>query len=97
MRGMDGMHIVEDDLRGAQIAALLQAHLDAMHAISPPHSVHALDLPALRAPDIRFWTLWDGDRLAGCGALSGPTPVRVRSSRCAPTRPICGAASPRGY
>lgn len=58
-----------DDLRHPAVIALLQEHLDWMHRISPPESVHALDLAALRRPDITFWTLWDGDALAGCGAL----------------------------
>ncbi len=58
-----------DDLRGPEIAALLQEHLDAMHRHSPPENVFALDLEALRAPEITFWTIWDGDTLAGCGAL----------------------------
>lgn len=61
--------IVEDDLRGSEIAAFLQAHLDAMYEVSPPGSVHALNLAALRAPEISFWTAWDGLNLAGCGAL----------------------------
>lgn len=63
------MHIRVDDLRGAPIAALLQEHLDTMHALSPPESVHALNLDALRQPGITFWTAWDGDELLGCGAL----------------------------
>lgn len=64
------MHIAIDDLRGDDIVALLQAHLDDMHRHSPPESVHALDLDALRRPEITFWTLRD-DRggLMGCGAL----------------------------
>lgn len=64
------MHIREDDLRGADVVALLQAHLDDMHRHSPPESVHALDLDALRRPEITFWTMRD-DRgvLMGCGAL----------------------------
>lgn len=36
---------------------------------SPPESVHALDAEALRAPDITFWTGWQGEELLGCGAL----------------------------
>ncbi len=64
-----GLRIVEDDLQGPEIARLLREHLDHMYAISPPGSVHALDLDALRAPGIRFWTAWDGASLAGCGAL----------------------------
>ncbi|MBA4759946.1 GNAT family N-acetyltransferase [Sphingosinicella sp.] len=63
------MEIRHDDLRGPEIAALLQAHLDDMHRHSPPESVHALDLDALRAPDITFWTVWDEGVLLGCGAL----------------------------
>ena len=63
------MEIRIDDLQGAQIQALLQVHLDAMYEHSPPESVHALDLEALRHPSITFWTAWDGDSLMGCGAL----------------------------
>jgi putative acetyltransferase len=62
--------IREDDLRGPEIAvALLRAHLASARKHSPPESVHALDLEALRAPEITFWTLWDGSDLLGCGAL----------------------------
>ncbi|MGL5359513.1 MAG: GNAT family N-acetyltransferase [Shewanella sp.] len=63
------MNILLDDLQGPEIAALLEEHLEDMRACSPPQSVHALDLDGLRQPNIRFWTLWDGDNLAGCGAL----------------------------
>ena len=40
------MQILLDDLRGPEIAALLQEHLRDMHATSPRESVHALDLDA---------------------------------------------------
>jgi putative acetyltransferase len=63
------MKIRIDDLRGAPIAALLKLHLEAMHQHSPPESVHALDLDALRRPGITFWTAWEGSELMGCGAL----------------------------
>lgn len=63
------MQIRIDDLRGPEIATLLQEHLADMHATSPRESVHALDLDGLRRPEITFWTIWDGTRLAGCGAL----------------------------
>jgi putative acetyltransferase len=64
------MQIHIDDLRGTDVAVLLQAHLDEMHLHSPPESVHALDLDALRRPEITFWAVRDerGD-LMGCGAL----------------------------
>jgi putative acetyltransferase len=64
------MRILEDDLTGAAIAALLEEHLADMHSITPAESVHAMDLEALRAdPNVTFWSLWEGDDLLGCGAL----------------------------
>lgn len=63
------MQIREDDLTGDKIARLLREHLDDMHDITPIESVHALDLEGLRAPEITFWSAWDGDDLLGCGAL----------------------------
>jgi putative acetyltransferase len=79
------MEIRIDDLQGAAIAALLQVHLDAMHQHSPPESVHALDLDALRHPSITFWTAWDGDALMGCGALKthSATHAELKSMRTA--------------
>ncbi|MGO4503333.1 MULTISPECIES: GNAT family N-acetyltransferase [unclassified Dyella] len=58
-----------DDLRGPEIGALLQEHLDDMAKWSPPESIHALDLDRLRAPQITFWTVWEGAELVGCGAI----------------------------
>ena len=66
---MSGFKIRLDDLRGPEIAALLEEHLREMRATSPPESKHALDLEGLRKPDISFWTLWDDGVLAGCAAL----------------------------
>jgi len=58
-----------DDLSGYQILELLQEHLDDMQATSPPESKHALDLEDLKDPSVKFWTIWDGNSLAGCGAF----------------------------
>ena len=63
------MHIKVDDLSGTAIQELLREHLRSMHEHSPPESVHALDIAALRKPEITFWTAWEGDELLGCGAL----------------------------
>lgn len=68
-KGVICLHIREDDLTGQEIANLLREHLENMHAISPPESVHALDLEALRSPNITFWTAWEDSELLGCGAL----------------------------
>ena len=51
------MDIRRDDVRGPEIVALLQEHLRDMYRVSPPESVHALDLESLRQPDITLWTM----------------------------------------
>jgi putative acetyltransferase len=63
------MNIIIDDLKGSEIYALLQEHLQSMRRHSPPESVHALDIEALRQPEITFWTVWESGELLGCGAL----------------------------
>lgn len=79
------MEVRIDDLTGLEIAALLQEHLDAMIANSPPCSKHALDLDGLRRPEITFFTIWDGTNLAGCGALKELKPQHgeIKSMRTA--------------
>lgn len=66
---MPEYRIIEDDLTGPEIAALLELHLAEMHEWSPPESVHAMGIERLRAPDVTFWSAWDGEHLAACGAL----------------------------
>ena len=63
------MRIGRDDLTGLEIRALLETHFAGMLASSPPGSCHFLDYDGLNAPDVTFWSIWDGDSLAGCGAL----------------------------
>lgn len=63
------MNIEIDDLSRPEIHALLDEHLQNMHAVSPPESVHALDLTKLRQPGITFWSAWNDSLLLGCGAL----------------------------
>ncbi|MBL8350691.1 MAG: GNAT family N-acetyltransferase [Burkholderiaceae bacterium] len=64
------MHIQPDDPLRDDVRALLEEHLRHMHSLSPPESVHAMDWGRLRAPDITFWSVRDGEGLLlGCGAL----------------------------
>lgn len=74
-----------DDLAGPEIRALLEEHLRNMAEISPPESVHALDIDALRQPGITFWTAWEDGELLGCGALKelGPGHAEIKSMRTA--------------
>jgi putative acetyltransferase len=88
------MEIRIDDLQGSAIQALLQEHMDDMHSSSPPESVHALDLDALRHPNITFWTAWDNDELLGCGALKqlSQEHAELKSMRTARTQLRKGVA-----
>lgn len=63
------LQIREDDLTGAATQALVAVHLAGVHADSPEESCHALGLDALRDPSITFLSAWEGDDLAGIGAL----------------------------
>lgn len=77
------MHIEIDDLSRPAVHDLLQEHLNNMYELSPADKVFALDLAKLRAPDITFWTAWEGDLLLGCGALKelSPTHGEIKSMR----------------
>lgn len=63
------MQIVVEDPSGPEVAAFLGEHLADMHATSPPESVHALDVSALQAVTVTFWTARSEAGLLGCGAL----------------------------
>jgi len=63
------LQIKIDDLSGPEIAELLTEHLRSLAEVSPPESRHALNLAELRKPDVTFWSVWQADELAGCGAL----------------------------
>lgn len=104
------MEIRVDDLEGAEIIGLLREHLQSMTLHSPPKSIHALDVEALRKPGITFWSAWEGPELMGCGALKelGPRQGEIKSMRTASAhlrrgvaaamlRHILAEAKRRGY
>ena len=104
------MKIEIDDLSRPEIHALLDEHLQNMYALSPPESVHTLDLDKLRQPGITFWSAWDGPVLLGCGALKEldaahaevksmrtPQALRRRGAAKALLAHIVGVAQARGY
>lgn len=104
------MRIELDDLTRPEVLALLNEHLANMHELSPPESVHALDVSKLKAPGITFWSVWDGDALLGCGALKElsrehgevksmrtPKALRRRGAGRAILSHILDVARERGY
>jgi len=74
-----------DDVRGPEMTRLIREHLQSMHLHSPPESIHALGLEALRRPGITVWSAWDGQELLGCGALKELDPAHgeIKSMRTA--------------
>jgi len=63
------MVVREGLLDDARVIALLQVHVDRARAETARGSAHALDVDALKTPDIRFFTVWEDETLLGCGAL----------------------------
>jgi putative acetyltransferase len=87
--------IIEDDLTGPEIGALLRYHLEQMHLNSPPGSVFAFDLDRLRADDVTFWSVWDDGALVGCGAMKALDAAtgEIKSMRTAPDHLRKGVAA----
>jgi putative acetyltransferase len=77
------MHIEIDDPARPDVYALLDEHLRNMHELSPPESVHALDVSGLQSPDVTFWSVREGSLLLGCGAIKelGPEHGEIKSMR----------------
>jgi putative acetyltransferase len=89
------VQIAVDDLSGPEIAAFLAEHVQEMRSVSPPESKHALDLDALRIPEITFWSVSDAGLIVGCGALKRLDAVHaeLKSMRTAPAVKRSGIAS----
>jgi putative acetyltransferase len=69
MLALEKLRIVPGDFADVRVLALLREHLEGMHSSSPPGTVYALDTTALQAPEISFYTAWQGEELLGCAAL----------------------------
>ena len=67
--GPAGIEFRLDPLTDTAVVGLLEAHLTEAAEHSPPGTGHALDLQALRAPDITFWSAWEDGRVVACGAI----------------------------
>ena len=87
--------IKQDNLTKNQVIALLNEHLADMHATSPPESIHALNLAELKANDVKFWTIWQDDALAGCGGYKKLNNIHaeIKSMRTAASFKHQGIAS----
>ena len=60
---------IEGNFENPEVNELLTKHFIELRAASPKGSAHVLDIPGLKIPSIKFWSLWKNEKLFGCGAL----------------------------
>ena len=60
---------IEGNFDHPEVNQLLKKHFIELRGASPEGSAHVLDIPGLKVPSIKFWSLWEEDQLMGCGAL----------------------------
>ena len=63
------MKSIENNFDHPEVNDLLKKHFIELRSVSPEGSTHVLDIPGLKVPSIKFWSLWNENDLVGCGAL----------------------------
>ncbi len=60
---------IEGNFDNPEVNELLTKHFVELRKASPEGSAHVLDIQGLKINSIKFWSLWKGEQLVGCGAL----------------------------
>ncbi len=60
---------IEGNFDHPEVNELLTKHFIELRNASPEGSAHVLDIPGLKVSSIKFWSLWEKEKLLGCGAL----------------------------
>ena len=63
------MKSIEGNFDNSEVLELLNKHFIELRSVSPEGSAHVLDIEGLKNQNIKFWSLWAGNLLMGCGAL----------------------------
>ena len=63
------MKSIEGNFDNSEVNNLLKKHFIELRSVSPSGSTHVLDIGGLKDPSIKFWSLWENNKLVGCGAL----------------------------
>ena len=63
------MNSIEGNFDNLEVNDLLKKHFIELRSVSPTGSTHVLDIDGLKDPSIKFWSLWENNKLIGCGAL----------------------------
>ena len=63
------MKSIEGNFDNSEVNELLLYHFKELRSVSPQGSTHVLDIPGLKDPSIKFWSIWEDSKLVGCGAI----------------------------
>jgi len=63
------MESIEGNFDNSEVNELLLNHFKELRSVSPEGSTHVLDIPGLKDPSIKFWSIWEDSKLVGCGAI----------------------------
>ena len=63
------MKSIEGNFDNSEVNELLLYHFKELRSVSPEGSTHVLDIPGLKDPSIKFWSIWEDSKLVGCGAI----------------------------
>ena len=63
------MKSIEGNFDNSEVNELLLYHFKELRSVSPEGSTHVLDIPGLKDPSIKFWSIWEDSNLVGCGAI----------------------------
>lgn len=80
------MRIEIADLEDPQVRSLIELHQRGMADCSPAGTCFFLDLSGYSDPSVTLWGAWDGDKLAGIGAMKrlGAGHAEIKSMRTHP-------------
>ena len=63
------MKSIEGNFENSEVNELLVKHFVELSSVSPVCKGHVLDIDGLKNSSIKFWSLWEGNKIVGCGAL----------------------------
>ena len=55
------MKSIENNFDHPEVNELLGKHFIELRSVSPEGSTHVLDIPGLKVPSIKFWSLWENE------------------------------------
>ena len=58
---------IEGNFDHPEVNELLTKHFIELRAASPEGSTHVLDIPGLKDPSIKFWSLWENENFKNKG------------------------------